>query len=204
VIIGAPGIEPCVNMIVMRKIADELTFATLVEDLTAQIRRIMTSRPDEPWALVGIRSRGDILAQRVAAKLDGALGDHPVGVVDITLYRDDLSEIGPAARVQTTEISFPVDGTNIILIDDVLMTGRSIRAALQSIMDLGRPRRVWLAVLVDRGGRELPICCDAVGWRLDPKTHPLKQDELVVVRIRPEHDEDAVYVQARGEKGTVS
>ena len=147
------------------------------------------------WALVGVRSRGDVLAQRVAEKLGPGKFDGRVGTLDITLYRDDLSEIGSQAVVRTTEVDFPVDGLNIVLVDDVLMTGRSIRAALQSLMDLGRPRRVWLAVLVDRGGRELPIAPDFVALNLaEGSTDAPQQEAKVRVMVKPTDEQDAVVV----------
>ena len=101
-----------------------------------------------------------MLAQRLAQHFKNDVLAGRVGSLDITLYRDDLSEIGAQPVVRTTDIPFDVDGLNVVLVDDVLMTGRSVRAALQSLMDLGRPKRVWLSVLVDRGGRELPIAPD--------------------------------------------
>jgi len=178
-------------MAAMRVLADEAKVAALVGDLTDAVARDMAASdapsPDA-WALVGIRSRGDLLAQRMAGKLAVA----HVGTLDITLYRDDLSEITNQPVVRTTEIPFAIDGLNVVLVDDVLMTGRSVRAALQSLMDLGRPRRVWLAVLVDRGGRELPIAPDAVGMDLTG----VGQGEKVLVRIRPTDDEDAIVVEA--------
>lgn len=119
---------------------------------------------DSPVAVIGVRSRGDVLAKR----LDKLLSDRGLrvdchGVLDITLYRDDLDHVGGHARVRSTEIAFDVTGCTIILVDDVIFTGRTARAALDALMDLGRPRAVRLAVLVDRGGRELPIQPDFVG-----------------------------------------
>ena len=114
--------------------------------------------------LIGIRRRGDELARRMLGMLaTEGVRDVAYGCLDITLYRDDLAEIGPAAVVRTTEIEFDVAGRYIILVDDVLYTGRSIRAALAAINDLGRPKAIRLAILVDRGGRELPIQPDFVG-----------------------------------------
>lgn len=119
---------------------------------------------DCPIAIIGIRRRGDELARRLlrilATRTPRAI---QYGCLDITLYRDDLAEVGPAAVVRTTEIDFDVSGTYLILVDDVIYTGRSIRAALAALIDLGRPRAIKLAVLVDRGGRELPIQPDFVG-----------------------------------------
>jgi pyrimidine operon attenuation protein/uracil phosphoribosyltransferase len=118
--------------------------------------------------VIGIRARGDDLARRLLPLLQQRrLPDIAFGSLDITLYRDDLHEIGPSAVVRTTEIDFDVSGLYIILVDDVIFTGRSIRSALDAIIDLGRPRAIRLAVLVDRPGRELPIQPDFAAVRLD-------------------------------------
>jgi len=134
------------------------------------VGRVVRENDDAGWAVVGIKSRGDVLAERVAAGLSDGVGGSVfgdrVGKLDVTLYRDDLTELGAQAAVRSTEVAFDIDGLNVVLVDDVMMTGRSVRAALQSLMDIGRPRRVWLAVLVDRGGRELPIQPDVVGLDL--------------------------------------
>ena len=168
----------------MRRLADESRVEELIHRLADVVAQDIQQGAG-PWALVGIRSRGDLLADRIAQTLpdDALIG---VGAIDITLYRDDLSEIGPQPIVRTTEIDFPIDGVNIVLIDDVMMTGRSIRAALQSLMDFGRPARVWLVVLADRGGRELPICPDHVGVDLKDDLEP---GEKVKVTLRPDHDD---------------
>ena len=176
----------------VRVLAGDREVSSLISDLAAAIRKDMQTCGDGgPWALVGIRSRGDVLARRLAQTLQP---DH-VGTLDITLYRDDLSEIGRQAIVRTTEIPFGVDGVNVVLVDDVLMSGRSVRAALQSLMDLGRPKRVWLAVLVDRGGRELPIAPDHVGIVLSRDMEGgLSGGELVNVKLQPTDSEDAIVV----------
>ncbi len=115
-------------------------------------------------ALVGIRRRGVPLAQRLAQAIQGIEGIQvPVGILDITLYRDDLSTVAPQPVVQSTEIPFSVDDRDLIIVDDVLYTGRTIRAAMNGLFDLGRPRRVRLCVLIDRGHRELPIEASFVG-----------------------------------------
>jgi len=117
-----------------------------------------------PVGLIGIRRRGDDLARRLLPLLRArGIEQIDYGSLDITLYRDDLAEIGPSAQVLTTEIDFDVAGHCVVLVDDVIYTGRSTRAALDAVMDLGRPRAIRLAVLVDRGGRELPIQPDFVG-----------------------------------------
>ncbi len=119
-------------------------------------------------AVVGIHTGGVPLAERLRATL-AEMGEGPAaaGTVDITLYRDDLSQIGPAPVVRDTDISFDVSGMTVVLVDDVIFTGRTVRAAIDNLMGLGRPRRLELAVLIDRGGRELPIQPDFVGKRVD-------------------------------------
>jgi pyrimidine operon attenuation protein/uracil phosphoribosyltransferase len=198
----------------MRVLADGDRFEKLIDSLCSGIDNAIASPGHAPaaggqdaeggWALVGVRSRGDVLAQRIADRLGPDRFEGRIGTLDITLYRDDLSEIGHQPVVRTTEIDFPIDGLNVVLIDDVLMTGRSIRAALESLMDLGRPRRVWLGVLVDRGGRELPIAPDFVSLDL---THgsddALAPGAKVQVMVTPTDEEDAVVVFDEGErKGT--
>jgi len=117
-----------------------------------------------PLAVIGIRNRGEILADRLVNELkELGADDIDMGSLDMTLYRDDLAELGPQARVRKTEINFDINGQYIILIDDVLHTGRSVRASLDALIDLGRPKAIRLAVLVDRPGRELPIQADFVG-----------------------------------------
>jgi len=150
------------------------------------VRRLQAEHPDQPWGVIGIRSRGDVIAQRVAklAEIDR------VGVLDITLYRDDLSEASAQPVVRTTEVDFSIDGLHIVLTDDVLMSGRSIRAAISSIMDMGRPKRIWLAVLVDRGGavRELPIQADWVGVTI-------AEAGQVNVKLIPTDAQDAIVLE---------
>jgi pyrimidine operon attenuation protein/uracil phosphoribosyltransferase len=122
----------------------------------------------EGLALVGIRRGGVPLAERLRTEIARSTGvTPPLGTLDIALYRDDLSQRGAAPVVGPTDVRFPLEGRTIVLTDDVLYTGRTIRAALDELVDFGRPRRVWLAVLVDRGGRELPIAADFAGARLD-------------------------------------
>lgn len=117
--------------------------------------------------LVGIRARGDIVAARLAEAIRAIEGRTvPLGALDITLYRDDLTRVGYAPIVHRTDISFSVDDRVVVLVDDVLFTGRTIRAAMDALMDYGRPRAVRLAVLIDRGHRELPIRADFVGKNL--------------------------------------
>jgi len=152
----------------VRPLIDPSELDRLIESLATSIDQRMRgdAEASASWALVGIRSRGDELARRLADRLGRERLAGRVGSLDITLYRDDVSEIGPKAVVRTTDLPFALDGLNVVLMDDVLMTGRSIHATLTSLVDLGRPRRVWLAVLVDRGGRELPLAPDFAGLDL--------------------------------------
>ncbi|MEK7994473.1 MAG: bifunctional pyr operon transcriptional regulator/uracil phosphoribosyltransferase PyrR [Planctomycetota bacterium] len=156
-----------------------------------QIERALTDLADEiisdtlahlDIAVIGIRSRGEILAQRLSAQLSQRLDkDVPCGTLDITLYRDDLNSPQGNAQpqVRTTEIGFDIDQKVIILVDDVLYTGRSTRAAMDALIDLGRPRVIKLAVLVDRGGRELPIQADYAGFKTDAAPGQSVQVNLV-------------------------
>lgn len=119
-------------------------------------------------ALVGIRRGGVPVAERLARELHVLGGaEVPVGTVDIALYRDDAATALPDPKIGPSSIPFDVNGRDVVLVDDVLQTGRTIRAAIDCLLDYGRPRRVWLAVLFDRGGRELPIAADFVGAKLE-------------------------------------
>lgn len=140
--------------------------------------------------LIGIRRRGVPLAERIADKIAQFEGVRPItGQLDITLYRDDLSTVGPSPVVNSTSIPSDVTDTTIVLVDDVLYTGRTVRAALDEIMDFGRPRRVELAVLIDRGHRELPIQADYVG-----KTVQTSDEEIVKVMLTDYDEEEQVVV----------
>ncbi len=197
---GLPRSDRSLTCIAMHVLADQKELAHLIGNMAKAIRRDMDdANGSAGWALVGIRSRGDILAGRLAQILGDEVFESRVGSLDITLYRDDLSEIGSAAVVRTTDIPFDIDGLNVVLVDDVLMSGRSIRAAMQSLLDIGRPRRVWLCVLADRGGRELPIQADHVG--LDLSHQELPPDEIVDVMIQPTDDEDAIVVREKVKAG---
>lgn len=147
----------------------------------------------ERSALVGIQSGGIILARRLAGLFKELEGEEiPVGALDIAFYRDDLTRRPEPPQVKRTEIPFDVEDKRIILVDDVLFTGRSIRAAMDALMDIGRPERIALAVLIDRGGRELPICPDFVGKSLEVlpeerievmiKEKPSRTDRVVILK----------------------
>jgi len=148
-------------------------------------------------ALVGIRTGGEFLARRIQAKIKEITGESvPFGVLDITLYRDDLSFSRSQPMLKGTELPFSVSGAKILLVDDVLYTGRTIRAALDSIIDFGRPSCVQLCVLVDRGHRELPIRADFVG-----KNIPSQQEEFVRLVLREEgYKRDGLYLEVRDPK----
>jgi pyrimidine operon attenuation protein/uracil phosphoribosyltransferase len=149
------------------------------------------NRGAEAVALVGIAARGDDLARRLAAEIDRIEGTRPpVGVLDITFYRDDIGMRAEAPEVHETRIDFDVSGRTVVLVDDVLFTGRTIRSALDALVDFGRPVAIQLAVLVDRGHRELPIRADYVG-----KNVPTRKDEQVRVALMEVDGEDAVEVQ---------
>ena len=141
--------------------------------------------------LVGIRTRGVPIAKRLAEEIEKIEGMKlPVGILDITLYRDDLSTLAYQPIVHETQIPFEINDKKIILVDDVLFTGRTVRAALGAIMDIGRPQAIQLAVLVDRGHRELPIRADYVG-----KNVPTSRREVVSVQLRPVDQADKVVLQ---------
>ncbi len=126
------------------------------------------TRGTESLALVGIRRGGVPVAERIADEIRRAEGrEVPVGTVDIALYRDDAATALPDPKIGPSQIPFDVDGRDVVLVDDVLETGRTVRAALTCLLDYGRPKRVWLAVLCDRGGRELPIAADFSGPSLE-------------------------------------
>jgi len=141
-------------------------------------------------ALIGIRSRGVFLAKRLALEIYKIeKKEIPVGVLDITLYRDDLSTVIQKPLIINTEISFEITSTKIVLVDDVLYTGRTIRAAMDAVIDLGRPEIIQLAVLIDRGHREFPIRADYIGKNL-----PTSKKEKVKVRLKEKDGKDQVAI----------
>ncbi len=155
------------------------------------------NRGTEGLALVGVRTRGVPIARRLAAALAEITGGQvPTGALDITLYRDDLmrSAVGPQPLVRRTEIPFSIDDKRILLVDDVLYTGRTTRAALDALIDFGRPQSIQLVVLVDRGHRELPIKADYVG-----KNVPTSSRESVQVRLQEIDGRDEVEITQEAE-----
>ena len=142
--------------------------------------------------LVGIRTGGVFLAERLKQKILGKKGiDLPTGIIDITLYRDDWTRLSQTPEVKKTEIHFPIEDKNVLLVDDVLFTGRTIRAALDALLDLGRSRRVELAVLIDRGQRELPICADYTGKTLEK----ISRQDSVNVELKELAGVDQVVIE---------
>ncbi len=145
----------------------------------------------EQLVLIGIRTRGVPLARRLIAMIKEFEGTEvPLGILDITLYRDDLSTIGEQPVVHKTEIPFDITGKKVILIDDVIYTGRTVRSALDALVDFGRPDKIKLAVLIDRGHRELPIRTDFVGKKVSTS-----QNELITVFLEETDGEDKVFIE---------
>ncbi len=141
--------------------------------------------------LVGIQTRGVVLAQRLQKAIEAiAKVQVPLGILDINLYRDDLTRVAEQPVIRKTEINFNLDSKTIVLIDDVLFTGRTIRSAFDALIDFGRPKKIELAVLIDRGHRELPIRADFVG-----KNIPTSEDEHVYVRFVETDKKDEVVVE---------
>jgi pyrimidine operon attenuation protein / uracil phosphoribosyltransferase len=144
-------------------------------------------------ALIGIRRRGVPLAQRIARSMRGIDGvDVPVGTLDITLYRDDLSKVASQPVLHSSDIPFPVDDMDLILVDDVLYTGRTVRAAMNGLFDLGRPKRIRLSVLIDRGHRELPVEASFVGRHVQTT-----DKEIIEVRLSEVDQEERVMLVER-------
>ena len=147
----------------------------------------------ENLALIGIQRRGVSLSDRIARKIEKIEGKKvAAGILDITFYRDDLSLLNEHPVLNGTSIDFPIEGKRIVLVDDVLYTGRTVRAAIEAIMDLGRPKCIQLAILVDRGHRELPIMADYVGKNL-----PTSTKEVVKVHIQDVDGEENVVIEQR-------
>ncbi len=159
--------------------------------LSRNAHEIVERHPDlGRTALVGVRTRGVPIARRLAKAIAAGEKRAPkLGALDITLYRDDLTTMGPNPVVRGTDIPFSIDGVTVVLVDDVLFTGRTVRAALDELIDFGRPARIELLVLVDRGHRELPIRADYAG-----KTITTAREESVQVKLEEEDGEDRVLL----------
>jgi pyrimidine operon attenuation protein/uracil phosphoribosyltransferase len=170
------------------KILDKAAIDKALERMAHEV--IEKARSMDKTVIVGIKSRGAHLGERLAGKIKAISGAKPpVGALDITLYRDDLTRASEQPVVHATEIDFDIDGKRVVLVDDVLFTGRTIRCALDALIDFGRPSEIQLAVLVDRGHRELPIRADYVG-----KNIPTSAGETVDVRLEESEGKDEVVV----------
>ena len=162
--------------------------------LTRIAHEILEKNPGvEKLALIGIQTRGVVLAQRLCKAIRQISGrEVPMGILDINLYRDDLTKVAEQPIIRKTEINFDLKDLTIVLIDDVLYTGRTIRSALDALVDFGRPKKIELAVLIDRGHRELPIRADFVG-----KNIPTHEDEFVLVKLTETDQKEEVTVKQK-------
>ena len=157
------------------------------------IEVVERNRGIDDLLIVGIRSRGVPIGERIAKEIGQMEGvPVPFGILDITLYRDDLTTIAPQPVVKPTKLPEPIDDKVVVLVDDVLYTGRTVRSALDALIDFGRPKRVMLAVLIDRGHRELPIHADVIG-----KTVPTDADEVIKVKLEETDGEDEVLLMEK-------
>ncbi|RLE06801.1 bifunctional pyr operon transcriptional regulator/uracil phosphoribosyltransferase PyrR [Candidatus Aerophobetes bacterium] len=178
----------------MSRLMDEKDMARALVRLSHEI--IEKNKQIKDLALIGIQRRGIYLAQRMSKLMEEMVKEKvPTGSLDITLYRDDLSRIAYQPIVRDTEIPFSIDDKKIVLVDDVLYTGRTVRAAIDALLDLGRPKKIELAVLVDRGHRELPIRADYVG-----KNIPTSSKEMVEVKVRELDGKDEVLILKKEQK----
>ena len=175
-----------------RRVCDAEGVADAIRRLAAEV--LAHPIGNAALVVVGIRRRGDVLARRLADELERQGHEVPVGRLDITFYRDDLHRIGPQPVVKGTEISFDIDDRRVVLVDDVLYTGRTVRAALDLLADLGRPARSELAVLVDRGGHEVPIRADYV-------IHTVEAGPANAVSVRVQEIDGADEIVIRAAEG---
>ena len=177
------------ELVAKKLVMDEVAMGRALKRIAHEI--VEKNKGCDGLALIGIRRRGGPLAERLQKAIEGIEGIKvPVGVLDITLYRDDFSCMAGSPQVHRTEVLFDVNACKVILVDDVVYTGRTIRAAMDAIMDLGRPESIQLAALVDRGHRELPIKADYIG-----KNIPTSRKEEVSVLIQEIDGEDKVVIQ---------
>jgi pyrimidine operon attenuation protein / uracil phosphoribosyltransferase len=183
------------NLTPKTTILDAKQMARIIRRMAGEI--VERNRDLSNLLLAGIRTRGVPLAEAIAAEIERMEGQKvPVGVLDITLYRDDLSTVGPQPLVKGTRLPRPIDDCVVVLCDDVLYTGRTVRAALDELIDFGRPKAVQLAVLIDRGHRELPIQADYIGKKV-----PTSQSEIIDVSFAATDGAEQVRILERGAPG---
>lgn len=186
-----PGHSKGAMMKEKSRIMDEYMIARAIRRMAHEI--LEQNKGLDNLYLVGIRSRGVPLARRLSEYLNEI--EHvevPVGILDITLYRDDLTTISHQPMIKGSEIDFEIEGRNVILVDDVLYTGRTVRAAIDAVLDFGRPHRIQLCVLIDRGHRELPIKANYVG-----KNVPTSVKEIIKVSLKETDGEDSVRIMVK-------
>lgn len=176
------------EMKIKKELIDSSAMSRAITRIAHEI--LEKNKGTEDLVLIGIRTRGVPLAERLAARIEEIEGQKlPTGILDITLYRDDLSTVAQQPIVHRTEIPFDITGKKVVLVDDVLYTGRTVRAALDALIDLGRPLQIQLAIMIDRGHRELPIRADFVGKNL-----PTSKTEVVDVNLKEIDGKDAVLL----------
>ncbi|MFW6294920.1 MAG: bifunctional pyr operon transcriptional regulator/uracil phosphoribosyltransferase PyrR [Halanaerobium sp.] len=176
------------NMNIKKEIIDSDAMGRAITRIAHEI--LEKNKGTEDLVLIGIRTRGVPLAERLASKISEIEGVNiKTGILDITLYRDDLSTVSQQPIVHRTEIPFDITGKKVVLVDDVLFTGRTVRAALDALIDLGRPKQIQLAIMIDRGHRELPIRADFVGKNL-----PTSKNEVVDVNLEEIDGKDLVLL----------
>ncbi|MFZ2324537.1 MAG: bifunctional pyr operon transcriptional regulator/uracil phosphoribosyltransferase PyrR [Ignavibacteriaceae bacterium] len=180
--------EAFLYMDVKSKIIDEEGLDRILTRIAHEI--LEKNKGSHNLVLMGMRTRGEFVAKRIASKIKQIdKVDLPFGVLDVTLYRDDFRTRLKQPEVSVSDITFDINEKDIILVDDVLFTGRTVRSALNAIMDMGRPRSIQLCILIDRGHRELPIRADYVG-----KNIPTSQNEEIKVKMKEHDGEDAIYI----------
>jgi pyrimidine operon attenuation protein/uracil phosphoribosyltransferase len=175
-------------MNVKSKIVDKEGFDRILTRISHEI--LEKNRGSKDLVLIGMRTRGEFIARRIQDKINSIdRGNIPFGVLDVTLYRDDFRTRLKQPDVSVSNITFDINEKNVVLVDDVLYTGRTVRSALNALMDFGRPSTIQLCILVDRGHRELPIRADYVG-----KNVPTSNDEEIKVKMNEIDGEDAIYL----------
>ncbi len=175
----------------MKKILQATDIKRIITRIAREI--VERNKGTKDLALIGIKRRGDILAQRIGAEIAECEKEKiPIGALDITLYRDDLQLVAETPIIEGTDINFDINNRVIVLVDDVLFTGRTIRAAIDEILDFGRPKKIQLAVLIDRGHRELPIQADYIGKKIITT-----EKEIVDVYLKEVDGQDLVFIHRK-------